>query len=414
MDIPASYLSAERILGRLLEATEQEGLGKAWRFDAMRREALASCRIEGYDVTQEAMAISLINLAMVPVMMRTDARKALTCYRAAEVVEYNAIRVLTQEMTVVEGEEDLEFVEDQRLSDRTSRALNETNNLVRSSRKAIDDIEEFLASQGLTKDPEPEEEEEPEEVPGTEFTTELAEPLTLPWLIKVWEVTCGDLRRDDALILTGVPELAERAIAMGGLPGVALAAHLLHQPGALPEFDDDRYLIDARSKAAISTGSFAAAGPLRFARIVAAAVARRACDTKAPLWLSEMLYRSKLYGNIDRIDEARWLRDCGDVLLDHLTKEIERVREIEKSLEDWEFRLRHKRSNSRTGEVAALMREFPAVTAVTVQRRTNMTHRGVQLVLNDMHKAGLITDVANRRYDRLWLANFAAPHRSKH
>ncbi|WP_244592237.1 hypothetical protein [Azospirillum palustre] len=257
-------------------------------------------------------------------------------------------------------------------------------------------------------------------------TTPPLTPWTRPWLDELhrrWSVAqggrpvgLGAARAADAgPALEAVAEAMEAAPGLLGAAAAIRALALRPDPGA-PErqgADDDAESAALRAAVAVERP------PTSWWSVVvwlaAPALVREACrlhhagpPLTAALARDVTGYRLALAGT-----EGAWTRWVLDSIPDLVAHELERLRQLDLMQEHWEARLAAtpRRSSSRLPDVLDWLHDRPAFTisrvAGELKGRCGLSLRGVHLLVEQLAKAGVVRDIADRGGERVWACDLS-------
>lgn len=119
-------------------------------------------------------------------------------------------------------------------------------------------------------------------------------------------------------------------------------------------------------------------------------------------------YRLALAGT-----ESAWTRWFLDTIPDLVAQELERLRHLVVIQEHWETRLAAtpRRSSSRLPDVLDWLHDRPAFTisrvASELKSRCGLSLRGVHLLVEQLAKAGVVRDIADRGGERVWACDLS-------
>lgn len=119
-------------------------------------------------------------------------------------------------------------------------------------------------------------------------------------------------------------------------------------------------------------------------------------------------YRLALAGT-----EAAWTRWVLDTMPELVAHELERLRHLDLVQEHWEARLAAtpRRSSSRLPDVLDWLHDRPAFTisrvAGELKGRCGLSLRGVHLLVEQLAKAGVVRDIADRGGERVWACDLS-------
>lgn len=119
-------------------------------------------------------------------------------------------------------------------------------------------------------------------------------------------------------------------------------------------------------------------------------------------------YRFALAGSEN--DWTRWILDTIPELVAH---ELERLRHLDVIHENWEARLAvpQRRNNSRLPDVLDWLHDRPAFTisrvAGELKSRCGLSPRGVHLLVEQLSRAGVVRDIADRGGERVWASDLS-------
>ncbi|CAO3449641.1 hypothetical protein [Azospirillum largimobile] len=119
-------------------------------------------------------------------------------------------------------------------------------------------------------------------------------------------------------------------------------------------------------------------------------------------------YRFALAGSEN--DWTRWILDTIPELVAH---ELERLRHLDVIHENWEARLAvpQRRNNSRLPDVLDWLHDRPAFTisrvAGELKSRCGLSPRGVHLLVEQLARAGVVRDIADRGGERVWASDLS-------
>lgn len=251
-------------------------------------------------------------------------------------------------------------------------------------------------------------------------------PWTRPWLDELhrrWSVAqggrpvgLGEARAADAG--PALEAVAEALDAGPGLLGAAAAIRALAlrpDPGAPERRGPD----DDAASAALRAAVAAERPPTSWWSVVvwlaAPELVREACSLHhagppltAALARDVTGYRLALGGT-----EGAWTRWVLDSMPELVAHELERLRHLDLLQEHWEARLAAtpRRSSSRLPEVLDWLHDRPAFTisrvAGELKGRCGLSLRGVHLLVEQLAKAGVVRDIADRGGERVWACDLS-------
>ena len=398
--LPA-LLAAERALGRLDQALADPASRRRLAADAARRSAAALIRLDGHrldaDDFQRALAA--------PEHARGEAARAALLVPLFTQLPRGLTATVPPERSVT------------RYTPCPTAEVSPTD-VVAAVRATITALEANNLESG----------NDPEDAEGDEADT-VSPPLTpwtRPWLDELhrrWSIAqgghpagMGEARAADAgLALEAVAE----ALASGpGLLGAASAIRVLARrpdPGT-PERrgDDDDAAVTALRVLAVAERPAASWWSV-VVWLAAPALIRDACHLHhawpaltVALARDVTGYRLALAGT-----ESAWTRWFLDTIPDLVAHELERLRHLAVIQEHWEARLAAtpRRSSSRLPDVLDWLHDRPAFTisrvASELKSRCGLSLRGVHLLVEQLAKAGVVRDIADRGGERVWACDLS-------
>lgn len=392
----AALLDAERQLGRLTEALADGDACALWQADALRREALASCDLDGMKANWEDVVVAEIDPRLLPEGLRAATTAPLRVIACGTMLT----RPIPQAASPAAPEElpdallELDAGVD---PDQGESADGPAGAAVRAAaRGSIDDIEAFLHR------PTPRDDESPRGV------TPSAAPLSRDWLAAAWSWLTGQPL--PPAYLDKVAGVIEDGLQRPGLAGVATVLHALHrdelfpaQP--LPDYGDHQVPGDMGRAMALARAEERGPGPAwRFARLLAPRLMMRACGLPAAgPWLSPALraarlgYRVAAQGDVD--GWGAWLYPA---LADGFARERARLRDLTAILAGWEDRFGKKRRWQTSRQALRLIIAQPAVTTDLLARRRGISRRAAQMMARELEQLGILERVHHAK-GREWL-----------
>ncbi|MBK1838372.1 hypothetical protein JHL17_13200 [Azospirillum sp. YIM B02556] len=269
--------------------------------------------------------------------------------------------------------------------------------------------------------------EEPEDVDGDE-TAVVSPPLTpwtRPWLDELhrrWSVAqggrpvgLGEARAADAgPALEAVAEALDAAPGLLGAAAAIRALALRPDPGAPERRGQDDDAESAALRATLRAVVAAERPPTSWWSVVvwlaAPDLVRGACHLHhawppltAALARDVTGYRLAMAGT-----EGAWTRWVLEGIPELVAHELERLRHLDLLQEHWETRLAAtpRRSNSRLPDLLDWLHDRPAFTisrvAAELKGRCGLSLRGVHLLVEQLAKAGVVRDIADRGGERVW------------
>lgn len=270
--------------------------------------------------------------------------------------------------------------------------------------------------------------DDPEDADGDEAAA-VSPPLTpwtRPWLDELhrrWSVAQGGrpVGLGEARAADAAPALEAVAKALAAAPGLLGAAAAIRtlalrpDPGAPERRGPDDDAESAALRAAVAADRPPTSWWSVVVWLAAADLVREACrlhhawpPVTTALARDVTGYRLALAGT----DGAwtRWMLDSVPELVAH---ELERLRHLDLIQEHWEARLAAtpRRSSSRLPDVLDWLHDRPAFTisrvAGELKGRCRLSLRGVHLLVEQLAKAGVVRDIADRGGERVWACDLS-------
>ncbi|HYH18892.1 MAG TPA: hypothetical protein VD995_09780 [Azospirillum sp.] len=397
--LPA-LLAAERALGRLDQALADPARRRRLAADAARRSAAAVIRLDGHRLDAHDFQRALA----APEHAQGEAARAALLVPLFAQLPAGLTAALSPEHAPV------------RPAALPARE-EESGDVVAAVRASIAALEAIDLGSG----------EELDDGEGDAAgTTPPLTPWTRPWLDELhrrWSVAqggrpvgLGAARAADAgPALEAVAEAMEAAPGLLGAAAAIRALALRPDPGA-PErqgADDDAESAALRAAVAVERP------PTSWWSVVvwlaAPDLVRGACrlhhawpPLTAALARDVTGYRLALAGT-----EGAWTRWVLDSMPELVAHELERLRHLDLVQEHWEARLAAtpRRSSSRLPDVLDWLHDRPAFTisrvAGELKGRCGLSLRGVHLLVEQLAKAGVVRDIADRGGERVWACDLS-------
>ncbi|WP_042688727.1 hypothetical protein [Azospirillum sp. B506] len=398
--LPA-LLAAERALGRLDQALADPARRRRLAADAARRSAAAVIRLDGHRLDAHDFQRALA----APEHARGEAARAALLVPLFAQLPAGLTAALPLERAPIR-------------SAATPAREEESGDVVAAVRASIAALEAIDLGSG----------EEPEDVEGNVAVPPppLLTPWTRPWLDELhrrWSVAQGGrpVGLGEARAAEAGPALEAVAEALAAAPGLLGAAAAIRalalrpDPGAPERRGPD----DDAESAALRAAVAAERPPTSWWNVVvwlaAPDLVRGACHlhhawppltTALPREVTG--YRLALAGT-----EAAWTRWVLDSIPELVAHELERLRHLDLVQEHWEARLAAtpRRSSSRLPDVLDWLHDRPAFTisrvAGELKGRCGLSLRGVHLLVEQLAKAGVVRDIADRGGERLWACDLS-------
>jgi hypothetical protein len=397
MTTPA--ISAHIALGRLVQFLDDD-THSLWLSDALRREAIASMKLDSQLVHGEDVAIGQLHQTRI---IRPDLRAALSVIQTAERLlggsyEEHGIDQLTL---------------DDRLKPKRLHALNMEELEPRGFdwNAEEEDIEPLAEGDPLT------------ELLDDAAEAQVAQP-TLPpalsssWLTLAWSGLDTKPDASEIAALEHAASVIDEALQVAGLEGVGHAIWQLHRPGFWPEAESYGYeQIKAADKdfgERLEMAHAEALPPspgLRLVRLITPWLIQRSCGLLArPMpFVSTGLVSSREYREIAHISKDRWTRAFCGLMSDLAEAEMRRVAELRTVMELWRRQLRDGRKTAdKVIERTKLLVQHPAVSSESLSKRSGMTRRMSQHFLDIWERAGVIRRASKGYTERVWIADRVA------
>lgn len=418
----ATLLDAERQLGRLTEALAAADARALWQADALRREALASCDLDGMMAHWDDVVVAEIRADLLPEALRETTALPLRLIACGSMLT----RPIPASPDAPEGlpddllEPDTGVVDD---GDGDSDDGPAGAAVRAAARGSIADIEAFLRRPTARDDALPRD------------VTPSAAPLSRDWLAAAWTRLTGQPL--PPACLDEVAGIIEDGLQRPGLAGVAAVLHALHRDGlfpAKPPADYGDHPMPAEVGRALTLARAEVQDPgagWRFARLLAPWLTMRACALPAPgPWLSPALraarlgYRAAAQGKVD--GWSAWLYPA---LAEGFARERDRLRDLTAILAGWEDRFgKQRRGGARQGadetpssaasppvyaplpkrrwqtsrQVLRLIIDQPAVTTDFLSRRRGISRRAAQMMAKELEEFGILERIHHAK-GREWL-----------
>ncbi|PWC40935.1 hypothetical protein [Azospirillum sp. TSO35-2] len=397
--LPA-LLAAERALGRLDQALADPARRRRLAADAARRSAAAVIRLDGHRLDAHDFQRALA----APEHARGEAARAALLVPLFAQLSTGLTAALPLERAPV------------RPAAVPAREV-DPGDVVAAVRASIAALEAVELGDGEDLEDEGDE---------AAALPPLLTPWTRPWLDELhrrWSVAqggrpvgLGEARAADAgPALEAVAEALEAAPGLLGAAAAIRALALRPDPGA-PErqgADDDAESAALRAAVAVERP------PTSWWSVVvwlaAPDLVRGACrlhhagpPLTAALARDVTGYRLALAGT-----ESAWTRWVLDSMPELVAHELERLRQLDLVQEHWETRLAAapRRSSSRLPDVLDWLHDRPAFTisrvAGELKGRCGLSLRGVHLLVEQLAKADVVRDIADRGGERLWACDLS-------
>lgn len=410
----ADHLAAERELGRLVQALEDDPETAALhRHDALRREAHASLQLDGQLVDLDDIAAGQMSLGLLSGQRVAGAEAALALIRAAAAMQ-RGLRGDDAPPPADDDQEDgLEDLDDllpaepEAEDDEPLRSEPFRPSFVQDTRSMVADIHSFLERSVPKKQPE-----------ASGSLVLVLEPLSEAWLVKAWTMAWGAPDADEAAALArAAEEIAAALAAKPGLAGVALALYRLHQDGfwpaagggGVPDSLRDWVAEDRFAQLELMRAENQPVGSgWRFSRLLAPWLVQRACHLVAfGPWISEALLSGRYgYPQAASLDVAAWESWLARMLAEGFPAQRRRLAELRTRQEVWRRKLGAGRRPTRGGPLAALplLVERPVMLPGWMATRTGVTTRAAQMTLAQLEKAGVVRETSGRYCFKVWAA----------
>lgn len=397
--LPA-LLAAERALGRLDQALADPVRRRRLAADAARRSAAAVIRLDGHRLDAHDFQRALA----APEHARGEAARAALLVPLVSQLPAGLTAALPPERTSV------------RPAAVPAREV-DPGDVVAAVRASIAALEAVELGDGEDLEDEGDE--------AAALPPPLT-PWTRPWLDELhrrWSVAqggraagLGEARAADAG--PALEAVAEALAAAPGLLGVAAAIRALAlrpDPGAPERRGPDDDAESAALRAAVASERPPTSWWSVVVWLAAPALVREACrlhhawpPLTAALARDVTGYRLALAGT-----ESAWTRWVLDSMPELVAHELERLRHLDLVQEHWEARLAAtpRRSSSRLPDVLDWLHDRPAFTisrvAGELKGRCGLSLRGVHLLVEQLAKAGVVRDIADRGGERLWACDLS-------
>ncbi|RAU20768.1 hypothetical protein CU669_16950 [Paramagnetospirillum kuznetsovii] len=392
--IVAAHIS----LGRLVQFLDVD-THDLWLPDALRREAIATLKLDSQLVHGEDLAIAQLQQSRV---IRPDLRAALSVIQTAE-------RLLHGRTT---GDEFGDYTSDDRLKPKRLDALMASELEPRGFdwNQDEDEIEPLADNDPLCDLLDDEDEAEPP-CPALPI---LPPPLSTAWLTLAWTGLEGTPSSVEASVLEQAAHVIDQALQLPGLEGVSQAIWELHRPGFWPEseaFSYDGIKAEDRAFGEKLEMAHAEALPpspgLRLVRLITPWMIQRACgiDRVMPL-VSGWFCGNEAYRQIAHTTARAWTREFCGLMVAGCAAEMRRVEEIHAVLALWQRQLRsERRTADKMMERLRLLVKTPAMSSGSLARQAGMSRRMAQITLDIWCRAGVVREVTGRYAERVWLAD---------
>ncbi len=397
--LPA-LLAAERALGRLDQALADPGRRRRLAADAARRSAAAVIRLDGHRLDAHDFQRALA----APEHAQGEAARAALLVPLFAQLPAGLTAALPPERPLV------------RPAAVPAREV-DPGDVVAAVRASIAALEAVELGDGEDLE---DEGDEAAAVPP------LLTPWTQPWLDELhrrWSVAqggraagLGEARAADAA--PALEAVAEALAAAPGLLGAAAAIRILAlrpDPGAPERRGPDEDAESAALRAAVAAERPPTSWWSMVVWLAAPDLVRAACrlhhawpPLTAALARDVTGYRLALGGT-----EGAWTRWILDSIPELVAHELERLRHLDLVQEHWEARLAAtpRRSSSRLPDVLDWLHDRPAFTisrvAGELKGRCGLSLRGVHLLVEQLAKAGVVRDIADRGGERVWACDLS-------
>ncbi|KAA0587178.1 hypothetical protein J2848_006817 [Azospirillum lipoferum] len=399
--LPA-LLAAERALGRLDQALAEPARRRRLAADAARRAAAAVIRLDGHRLDAHDFQRALA----APEHARGEAARAALLVPLFAQLPAGLTTTLPPECGTVQP----------KVLPTAEEAPADVVAAVRASIAALEEID-FRDGEGL---------KEHEGDAAVATPPPLLTPWTRPWLDELhrrWSIAqggrpvgLGEARAADAgPALEAVAEALDAAPGLLGAAAAIRALALRPDPGAPQRRGPD----DDAESAALRAAVAAERPPTSWWSVVvwlaAPDLIREACrlhhagpPLTAALARDVTGYRLALAGT-----EGAWTRWVLDGIPELVAHELERLRHLDLLQEQWEARLAAtpRRSSSRLPDVLDWLHDRPAFTisrvAGELKGRCGLSLRGVHLLVEQLAKAGVVRDIADRGGERVWACDLS-------
>lgn len=399
--LPA-LLAAERALGRLDQAVADPVRRRRLVADTARRSAAAVIRLDGHRLDAHDFQRALA----APEHAQGEAARAALLVPLFAQLPSGLTAALPPERAPVQSE----------ATPARKEASGDAVAAVRASIAALEAIG-FGDDEGM---------EDPEGDDAVAAPLPLVTPWTPPWLDELhrrWSVAqggrpvgLGAARAADAGPALEV--VAEALATAPGLLGAAAAIRALalrSDPGAPQRRGPDDDAESAALRAAVAAGR----PPTSWWSVVvwlgASELIRSACHLyhawpalTVALARDTTGYRLALGGT-----EGAWIRWILDTIPELVAHELERLHHLDLVQEHWEARLAAtpRRSSSRLPDVLDWLHDRPAFTISRVAGELKgccgLSLRGVHLLVEQLAKAGVVRDIADRGGERVWACDLS-------
>ncbi|KAA0586752.1 hypothetical protein HUE56_00235 (plasmid) [Azospirillum oryzae] len=398
--LPA-LLAAERALGRLDQALADPARRRRLAADAARRSAAAVIRLDGHRLDAHDFQRALA----APEHAQGEAARAALLVPLFAQLPAGLTVALPPERAPV------------RPASVPAREA-DPGDVVAAVRASIAALEAVDLGGG----------EDPEDVEGDAAgaVPPLLAPWTRPWLDELhqrWSVAqggrpvgLGEARAADAgPALQAVAEALDAAPGLLGAAAAIRALALRPDPGAPERRGPDDDVESVALRAAVAAGRPPTSWWSVVVWLAAPDLVRAACrlhhawpPLTAALARDVTGYRLALGGT-----EGAWTRWILDSIPELVAHELERLRHLDLLQEHWEARLAAtpRRSSSRLPDVLDWLHDRPAFTisrvAGELKGRCGLSLRGVHLLVEQLAKAGVVRDIADRGGERVWACDLS-------